>query len=94
MMKINFDEWFERLEKRWIPHFKQHYFYLDFINILLRKDFHIHERMNINHEVDKFNFKLGNIFETEADASFCRDEFIKPAFKEFHKNYPPGSPRG
>jgi len=87
-------EWFEKVDNKWKPSLKQSYFYLDFINILLRKDFHIHERLNINHEIDEFNFKIGNVFETELDAAFCREEFIKPAFKKFHKQYPPGSLRG
>ena len=90
----NFDEWFEKKDSRWMPELKNNYFYIDFINVVLRQDFSVHERININHDIDRFNFKLGNVFETKNDAMFFIDEFLKKSFDKYHEQYPPNSPRG
>lgn len=82
---VNFNEWFEKKEEFWMPAYDEKYAYLDFINVLLREEFYIHERLNIDHDIDKFNFSIGNVFRTKLGAETCRDYFMKPAFKKYHK---------
>ena len=95
LMEINnFDEWFKKVEKKWKPNIGQYYWYITETGNLrqsVRKENEGGEMYGVFFDLQ---FELGNVFETKADAMFCRDEFIKKAFKEYHKNYQPGNPRG
>ena len=90
----NFDEWFEKKDRRWKPKYDEMYCYIDFINTILREDFSVHERVSIAQDIDKFNFKIGNVFKNRTDAKFFMNEYLKKAFDKYHEDYPPGSPRG
>lgn len=83
-----FTDYFAEVNDRWKPADKGLYFYINDYGVVVLG------RWDEDHTFAKEKIELGNVFETEADARFCRDEFIKKAFDEYHKNYPPGSPRG
>ena len=87
-------DWFKKIWK-WIPLVGEKYWYIPRegnIGSAIRPD------TEAGNGFDSAWFAIqcdyGNIFETRADAEFCRDEYIKKAFKKYHEASPDGGAEG